>query len=365
MKIAVAKVGMELVDKLTGIAYQITATEEPTKGTVIKAEATEILDEDETREPKKVTITDANDITFRVTKWVDDVELHTANVVNGILAVDGRDVVMGSIVAKKVIKVFPGVVIFTAEDPEGERDAVYQYTPSRDKMDKLGSMEADVSVVEDSETRVILAFSFTKEIEVEEDGQKKTDTVFDRAGIYVLTKNRLDFEPLMLEEGDRSFDDYDEYDDEDDSDDDYTDNIDLEGFLGFDVKNVVVAQGDKYFYIPVIDDEKNMTYVVYRITNTATFNGSVEMPGKLTAVTANNTAARNLGKAIFSGEGFVKIDNVVIRSNELNGYIYLVDARRDREHDVNTYVLATEDRKIKTAVRKNTKDRGEIITIEG
>ena len=71
---------------------------------------TEILDEDEEREPKKVVIDASNDLTFRVTRWVADTTMYSATVVNGILTVNGKDVVMGSIVAKNVIKTFPGTV---------------------------------------------------------------------------------------------------------------------------------------------------------------------------------------------------------------------------------------------------------------
>lgn len=362
MRIKVAKVGMKVVDKLTGIAYKIEATDSATNTEITKAEATEIIDEDETREPKKVTIDATNDRTFKVTKWVEDIELHSANIVNGILQVDGKDVVMGSIVAKNILKVFPGTVALTAEaeDENEERDTVYEYSPSRDRFTKLGTIEKQVTVIEDSETRVVYGFSFTKEIEVKDGDKVNKETVFDRAGIYVLTKGSFDFTALAT---DNDYADFDEYEDEDEYDEDIDTSV-IDGFLGFDFSKVVVAQGDKYFYIPQIDSEKDTTYVVFRITNRAGNNGKIVMPGFLTAVTSNYTSARNLGKAIFSGEGFVKVDNVVIRSNELKDYIYLVDATRDSVNDVNTYVFATEDRKLKKAVRKMTPDRGEIITIE-
>ncbi len=369
MRIKVAKVGMEVVDKLTGIAYKIEATDSATNTEITKAEATEIIDEDETREPKKVTIDATNDRTFKVTKWVEDIELHSANIVNGILQVDGKDVVMGSIIAKNILKVFPGTVVLTAEaeDENEERDTVYEYSPSRDRFTKLGTIEKQVTVIEDSDTRVVYGFSFTKEIEVKDGDKVNKETVFDRAGIYVLTKGSFDFKALAADNASRkkmSYDfDFDEYEDEDEYDEDI-DTSAIDGFLGFDFSKVVVAQGDKYFYIPQIDNEKDTTYVIFRITNRADNNGKIVMPGFLTAVTSNYTSARNLGKAIFSGEGFVKVDNVVIRSNELKDYIYLVDATRDSVNDVNTYVFATADRKLKKAVRKMTPDRGEIITIE-
>lgn len=367
MRIGVAKVGMEIADKLTGIVYRIDeiTTDEAAKNTIAKAQATEILDEDETREPKRTIVTAANDITFKVVKWVPDEEKHSANVINGILQVDGQDVVMGTIVAKNILKIFPGTVVFTAVESENDRDIVYEYTPSRDKFARLGEMETSVRVIEDTDTRTVYGFSLTKQVEVEENGQKKTETVFDRAGLYVLTKGMLDFESIASNSEDsESFDDYDEYEDYDDDADERCAEDDLENFLGFDFTKAVIAQGGKYFYIPAVDDEKDVTYAVFRITNIARRVETVTMPDFLTAVTANNTSARNLGRVIFSGEGFVKIDNVIIRSNELAGYIYLVDAQRDRANDVNTYVFAAEDRKLKKAIRKNTPDRGPIITIE-
>jgi hypothetical protein len=366
MRVNVAKVGMEVADKITGIVYRIdNTTDDPANATVTKAEATEILDEDEEREPKKVVIDASNDLTFRVTRWVADTTMYSATVVNGILTVNGKDVVMGSIVAKNVIKTFPGTVVFTAEDENLEaKDAVYEYVVSRDKMNRLGAVEQAITVVEDTDTRSVYGFSITKEVE-EQDGDKTVKkTVFDRAGLYVLTKGTLDYKSMVSDDEDYDYDE--DFEDEDDEDRDgecsYTDAPD--GFLGYDFSKVVIAQGDKYFYIPVIDNEKQVTYEVYRITNVARVADTVTMPGYLTDVTSNNTSARNLGRVIFSGEGFVKIDNVVIRSNELKGFIYLVDAQRDQANDVNTYVLSTGDRKLKKITRKNTPDRGEIITIE-
>lgn len=361
MRVNVAKVGMELVDKLTGVAYKVTAIEEPTKGTVTKAVAAEILDEDDEREPQEITITADNDRTYRITKWVPDEELHNANIVNGILQVDGKDVVMGSIVAKTILKVFPGTIVFSSEGEEAEgRDIIREYMPSRDRMTVLGSMEPTSVVIDDSDTRVIYGFNITKDIEVEDGDKKVKKTVFDRAGLYVLTKGMLDYQDLAdVELGDDYDDDYDE--------EEYENNDSIygvDGFLGFDLKNVIKAQGDKYIYVPQIDNEKGVMYKVYRVTNRLSFNGLADMPGKLVAVTGNRTSAKNLGKAIFSGEGFKKVDNVIIRSNELNDYIYLVDAIRDAASDTNTYVFATEGRKMKTVIRKMTADRGEIVTIE-
>lgn len=363
MFIKVAKVGMEVVDERTGIAYRIEATDAATNATVTKAEATEILAEDETREPKKVTINATKALTFRVTKWIDDVEKHAANIVNGILTIGGKEVVMGSIVAKQILKVFPGTVVFTAAGPE-DRDLVYEYLPSRDKFSKLGEKEPDTRVIEDSDTRVVYAFSLTKEIEIEEDGQKVKKTVFDRAGIYVLTKGRFIFTNLMPkdEEYDDEYDE-DEYDETETGSADVSDN----NFLGFDLTRVVIAQGDKYFYLPMVDDDKEITYVVYRITNVARYADTVKMPGFLTNVVGNHTGAKGsrLGKAIFSGEGFVKLGDFVAKSNELRGYIYLADVSRDQVNDSDTYVLSTQDDepKYKKITRKNTPDRGEIITI--
>lgn len=356
MRIAQAQVGQELVDKLTGIAFKIDTTERSAEGAVTKATATEILDEGDEREPKSATITAENDITFRVTRWVKDEEIHSARIEDGVLVVDGEKVQMGSIKALNLLKVFPGTAVFTAEK-EGAEDynTVMSYMPSRDKFINLGIIDKQAELVDVSDTRAIYASSITKEIEEKDGDDVKKATVFDRAEIFVLTNGRLDRVNLVQNSYDCDDEDYDdEYDEE------YGENL-REGFLGFDLKSCVIAQGDKYLYIPMIDNEDGIAYRVVRVTNISSVRGDVEMPGKLTAVTGNRTSVRELGKAIFSGEGFVKIDNYVAKSDDLKGYIYLVDARQ--KDDVYTYILADEDRRTKTVTRKVTSDRGEIVEI--
>ena len=302
MRINVAKIGMEVVDKLENIAYRIEATDEATNTEVTRAEATEILDEDDDREPKKITITNGNDRTFRVIHWVEDTALHTAAVVDGVLRVDNKDVVMGSgITVKTVLKTFPGTVVFTAEtEDEKKWDAVYEYCPSRDKMTRLGFIEKQVEVLEDTDTRVVYGFSFTKEIEVKEDDKTETKTVFDRAGLYVLTKGKFAYKNLVREAECDDYDEDDEYDEYEENDKNGNELAFSESFIGFDLSNIVIAQGDKYFYIPEKDEEKDVTYAVYKITNVARYENDVVMPDKLTNVTTNFTTETSLGRAVYS-----------------------------------------------------------------
>lgn len=367
MRINKAKVGMKVMDKLTGIVYKIETTDGSKETTCTKATAVEILDEEETREPATVTIDATNDLTFQVTEWVDDEDIHSATIANGILVIDGKDVVMDSYVAKDVLKVFPGVVVITAEDENDKFVKVLSYLPDRDIFDQIGTMDPGAAVIEDSDTRVIYGFNYTKEIEIEDGDQKKKETVFDRAGIYILTANKkgakFDFTSLGVSD-DGSCDcedcDYDESDDE---------IVVTEGFKGFDFAGAVMAQGDHYLYIPHIDDEKGVTYSVFRVTNRADKNGDdIVVPAKITEVT-NNRANSALKPAVISGEGFVAVGfnetaDTLIKSNELKGFIYLVSYEKDEAHDTKTFIFATNDRQLKKAVEKNTPDRGTIITIE-
>lgn len=358
MRIAQAQVGQELIDKISGIAYKVDATEKSTEGTVTKATATEILDEGDEREPKSATITAENDITFRVTKWIRDEEIHSARIEDGVLVVDSKKVQMGSIKALNLLKTFPGTVVFEAEKEGNENyNTVMSYMPSRDKFSNLGMLDKQAELVDTSDTRAIYASSLTKEIEEKDGDEVKKVTVFDRAEIFVLTNGRLVREDLIQDSCDYDEEEYDDEYDEYDEDERYL----REGFLGFDLKGCVMAQGDKYLYIPMIDDENGIAYRVVRVTNTASIQDDVVMPGKLTAVTGNRTSARELGKAIFSGEGYVKIGSYVAKSDDLKGYIYLVDVRE--KDDVYTYVLSTEERQTRTITRKVTADRGEIIEI--
>jgi len=341
--------GLQLVDIKTGTVYKVD--EMPTNNAAPKViSATEMVPEGEDREPAKIEIGETNVGSFRVPRggWPTDTKIYNAIVADGILQIEGKDITMGAVVAKDVIKVFPGVVIFTANDTSVEGlEAVYAYTVVKDTMDKLGYMLAGRQVIEDSETRVVYGYSATKDVEVERDGKKVTKTIFDEAYIYVLTQDKV--RELSLCDGDMEEDL--EYDHENQ-------------FLGFDFDKVVIAQGDKYFYVPtIVTNSKTVVYDVYRISNEAEYDDAVEMPAPLTAVTQNNSNAKNLG-LIFSGEGFVKIDDFVMKSDELKGYIYLAEAVRDRANYTSTYVLMDEEYNFKTIVRKSTKDRGDIVTIE-
>lgn len=378
MKISNAKVGAQIKDKLTGIAYEITEVA-VTNNRVTEAVATEIIPEDEEREPKTVTINGQNDITFTTTKWVaDDAEYNVA-IDDGVLVVNGEPVQMGELKAKKILKQFKGdaeknratVIIFTTESELADDD-VRSYIPSRDKMAKLGYLPEDVTVVEDSDTRVIYGFSFTKEIEVTEGDKTVKKVVFDRAGIDVLTFDKLAMSTLdgasVRDEDEYDEDEYDEYeDDEYRSESDLQDAIDEAGekFMGYDFTKAVMAQGDKFLYVPMqVEDAKEFSYVMARVTNRASLSKEVlEVPAELTAVTSNRTNAP-VGPAIFSGKGYVKVADFVAKSNKLEGFIYLVDANKDDRNNEYTYVLASTDRQTITVKRVVTQDRGTIVTVE-
>lgn len=359
MRINVAKVGMELVDKLTGISYKITEVKASTEGSVTEAVATEIIPEEEEREASVVTVNAQNDITFKVTKWVEDTNIYNYTVRDGKLlnCSTGEEVSMGSIETIEILKAFPGEIMFTAKCENDDFVSIKSYMPMRDKfVDQARIANTELVTIEDSETRRIYGFNMRKDVEsVDEQGNKNTKSVFDYAKLVVLTKGNVDVLTLGVA-GDRSFDDDDDYD----YDEEY---VAPENMDGYDFTEAVMADGNKYLYIPVFDNANNLTYLIIRVTNVAQQSGQVVLPARLTAVTPNRSSASNLGRVIFSGKGYVKIDNVVIKSDQIDGYTYLVDARRNRETNTNTYILANKDRETKVITVVNTKDRGQVITV--
>lgn len=340
MRTKMARTNMEVSDKLTGKIYKITDVK--LTGAAPVAEAEEIIDENEAREPEKIVITPDNDITFKVVKWIDDDTIYTDIQINaGALVIDGDPVVMGECIAKRIIRTLPGQIIFAAEiKDDEENDMLYAYQPLRDKFTQLCPIPVkETTTIEESPTRTILGYSYTKEEEkVDENGKKTMKTVFDRAGLIVIT-NRKGYA------------------------------LDLDGddkILGYDFEHAVMANGAKYLYVPIIpsSDRSNgcNEYVYFHVTNVATEEEWLEMPDRLEKVTRNRSSA-NIGSDVYTGKTFLKIgDYAEIKVPDADQFPYLVDYHDEGREEI--FVMASADRNLRTVRVRHTSDRGDIVTIE-
>ena len=333
MRIGTARVRMLIQDKITGRGYEITATEIDGEGRVISATATELVDEGV--EPEVITVKEDIDITYTVTKWVKDTEIPEGySVSGGKLLKNGKPVTeMGEIDALTIETVFPGEVVLGADDGNGGREVVI-YQPSRDRFIKTGKIIPEGAVVvEDTKTRKVYAFSFTKlEEKEDEKGDKITEEVFDRSGVIVITEDKTSAE---------------------------------EGLIGFDPEKLVKSVDGKDFYFRCLDNDEDLdgnAYLKFKVTNTVIRIGVDLFPGDLVSVSQNNVS----GGKVLIGKNFVKACDELIKSDLISkvvdgGYKFLVDYHED--NDVVEFVLATTDRKTITVTRKSTRDRGMIVTV--
>lgn len=339
MRIKMAKKGMQVVDKISGKTFEIVATNGRNEDLPTEATAVEVLPEESEAEPESVVITWENDITFRVTKWVDDETIYDASVKDGTLVINNEPVEMGNIEVHVIIGALPGVVIFAAKNTDGLE--LMSYSPSRDRFRKLLNgfqYPGDGTILEASETRMIICYSSTKEVdEKNEEGEKETKTVFDQAGVIVVTAKGA----TVSESG--------EY---------------------LDLSKAVLSVDGKYLYIPSglpEERENEYYYATYRVTGRVDYEGTIELPEGLGDVTKNRFNS-DIGPAVFIGADFIQVG---YRENLLTGKAisdfpkgawYLVDYFANG--DTTVFTLANNDREVRRIIRKVTSDRGSLITVE-
>ena len=182
MKIERTKKGTEIVSKLDGKNYRITAVFCDEAGKVTNATAAEMIENEgeevELSTERTVQITEANALAFRITKDAKPETVVTGfSVIDGNLYQDGRQIEQGQLKVLSVLSSHIGAVLLAVES--GDNVALMTYEPDRDYFRKIFVDLSEVpEVLKVSGETCLMAIEHTKEIEAEKDGQKEKKTIF-------------------------------------------------------------------------------------------------------------------------------------------------------------------------------------------
>lgn len=183
MKIERVRKGTEMMNKLDGKHYRITAVFCDEAGKVMEATAAEMIENEgeevELSTEHIVQITEANALAFRITKDAKPETVVTGfSVIDGNLYQDGRPIEQGQLKVLSVLSSHIGAVLLAVES--GDDVALMTYEPDRDYFRKVLVELSEVpEVLKVSGESCLMAIEHTKEIEAEgKDGQKEKKTVF-------------------------------------------------------------------------------------------------------------------------------------------------------------------------------------------
>lgn len=350
MKITDVKVGTRAFNKVNGLTYQVTGITGTGKSMVatletIDAETSEVLDTaDENYDA--VTITEGNDICFKNIYTPANTEIPDGySVENGCLMKDGEPVTeQGQIVVDSIIAELPGYLVIGVK-PRTETDNLidlFSYDPEKDNFRKLirSSSIPTPKIIMRKENAVVLGYSKTHSEPVLDEDGKETDEckeVFDCAALMIVHDKKVDAVRFSRP-------------------------IDLE---------LLPIKGSKTQYLlgttKAVDDDNVVSeskpyYREIEITEDCIYENDIyRQPLR----TVESAALVNIeaGGIVLKGKDFILYNDLRIDSplaEKIPGS-YLVDITCG-EHEV-TVTMADEDYNISSIVRKDTRDRGYIVSI--
>lgn len=182
MRIERTRKGTEIVSKLDGKNYRVTAVFCDEAGKVTEATAAEMIENEgevELSTDHTVQITEANALAFRITKDAKPETVVTGfSVVDGNLYQDGHQIEQGQLKVLSVLSSHIGAVLLAVES--GDEVTLMTYEPDRDYFRKIFVELSEVpEVLNVSGETCLMAIERNKEIEVEgKDGQKEKKTIF-------------------------------------------------------------------------------------------------------------------------------------------------------------------------------------------
>ena len=360
--------GIQVLNKLNKKMYEtsVISAAESTSG---KEEVllVEILDENSTETADVITLTDENAICFRFVNDPNPAATPSGYTVeNGVLKVNG-DVatVQGELEFEELFATVQGGVLLISKEKEGKKNLLL-YDVTRDVFKTLMANVGQLNKTSLSENRLLISQVVTTE-----------ETVYDSETGEIITDS---------EGKDKTVDRVDDisvriYDMESQG---ITDRLHLIGTpdriteISSDSGCRLVIESDKTITyedniqdsIPVLEEQTNVhvTTVDFGADLVTFANSSVKnivIPDIIRSVTVDldgNTVIKTDGYMYYENQGHNprSISNKLVA--ELAGYDYLV--KTDIRNSIETYTFANKAYEIKTIVRKRTRDRGDIITIE-
>lgn len=348
MKITDVKVGTRVMNKVNGASYEVVDVQ---KGSNISAVAVIIDPETNAIVPTggkgydDITISEKNAICFRITFWPKDETLPEGyTVADGQLLIDGKPVTeQGQIFVNEIISVLPGALLLAVK-PREEKDELidlFTYEPERDKFTKLirsSSIPTPV-IVKTLEEGLILGYNKShEEKEIDEDGKEtgNVNEVFDSSYLMLVKDGNVksvSFDRPMT--------------------------MQLIDVLGADNKFLIgtdkCVDSDGY-----IKDSK-MYYEVVSLECDGIYS---ENPYRQPLAKILSAASVKIGGGIvLKGEDFILFNDLRIDSplvKQIAGE-YLVDVTYG-EHEV-TVTMADKAYNTASIIRKDTKDRGYIVSL--
>lgn len=187
------RIGMEVEQKVSGTKFLVTKITRDEDGSKV-AEAVEVIPASETllseKTPKKVTISKANDICYKITYDPGPTEPVTGYTLkDGTIYYNDNPIEQGEIVVDEILALLPGGLVVTVKAAEESFVNVYFYNVERDlfelKFTDIPKEEIVVFKVTENE----MYFGFNRiitSIEKDEDGQEKEVRKFGHAFIFKI-----------------------------------------------------------------------------------------------------------------------------------------------------------------------------------
>lgn len=338
MRMKRAKKDVEILNKVNGFNYLITATNGET------AFAARILE----RKPElklnseKIQITEENCICFSIVNDPNIPEVPTGySVADGILVKNGVAVTeQGQLVIRDILHVFPGKLILSVEPKEpldGYVDVFY-YEPDNDCFKKIIRSHIPNPEVIEYEKGIILMYSRIYEtVETDADGKNTRKEYFDKAGL-VFVNSKGSAEAGMV--------------------------------LSCPISKLTKIVG-KYLLFE-IDKNVNKNGVVvnadapYTLAiNTSSMLKTELMINNITAATVcqinDSIAIKSEDSFLCTGEGADIAFTNQRAMKKINGYDYLIDINYSKNL---TLMFSNENYEVKVLEIVQTRDRGQVITVK-
>lgn len=203
------RIGMEVVQKVSGKKFRVTEVESKETGKV--AEAVEILQFGAcvTDEPEKVTISNANDICFRIVYDPGPTESVTGyDLKDGVIYFNENPVEQGEIVVDSILAALPGGLVVTVKTKDESTVDMYFYDVERDlfTLKFAGMPKEDIVVFKTTDTDAYLGFNciHTKKVK-EENGTEKEVREFAHGVVFRISYGKqcaahVNMYPLLLDE---------------------------------------------------------------------------------------------------------------------------------------------------------------------
>ena len=354
--------GMQVLDLVTGIKYEISVTD--------MVNLTEMVPEGEDREPRTMQL--PVEAAMKVLKVLydprEDETPEGYTVADGVLLKDGEPATaQGQLEFIDVLAVMAGEVILTAKtkDKANGKVEVFAYRPLEDKFAKLTYPVSAVRVIEElsDDNRLIAEITQTEEkVALDDEGE---DILKNGEKVILIDAS---MELMIHTRGVKA-----EF-------------VDIDGPVD---RVMPVENADNIF---AVESDSILTYDEYgcgtrqlkdRDRTKVTIYGidtdvdedwgdpvhkhmTVSMPGQLTAATRSAAT----GDYVLRTENTLYVENRVHNSRTVTAAVlktipdakYLIDA--DIRNGSETYVLADGDYNVVTVKKTKTYDRGDIITVE-